>query len=250
MPSHSRPHRVPYLSVALAAAVALGLSGCGTTNTTDKVKSGSAASVTSAAKAVPSAKVLYDQMRKNVTAAKSVRIKGEITNAGKQMKIDIAGDRDGKNTRAMMNDGTGGVELLTAGGNVYIKADAAYWTKNASAAVAKVAAGKYVKIPAGTGAGDLKVGALLDGAFKNLPLAGALQKVEATDVDGTPAYLLADKLTPKEGRIYVSADGKATLLRIVSTKANSGTLDFSEWDAVPPTSPPSAHQLVKIPGLG
>jgi hypothetical protein len=126
----------------------------------------------------------------------------------------------------------------------------AYWTRNGSAAAAKVAAGKYVKVPAGTRVGDLKVGTLLDGAFKDLPLAGAFQKVEATDVDGTPAYLLADRLSPQDGQIYVSADGKARLLRIVTLKANRGTLDFTEWDAVPPKSPPPADQLVEIPGLG
>lgn len=249
MSNHSRPRRAPYLSVALAAAVALSLSGCGAINKTDNAKK-SAASVTSVAKALPSAEVVYDQMRKNVTAAKSVRIKGEITTEGKKMKIDIAGDRDGKNTRAVFNDGTVGAELLTVGANSYIKADAAYWAKYGSAAIAKIAAGKYIKIPAGTGTGDLKVGSLLDGAFKDMPLGGALQKVEATDVDGTPAYLLADKLTPQDGQIYVSADGKARLLRIVSAKANAGTLDFSEWDAVPLQSPPPADQLVKIPGLG
>jgi len=44
------------------------------------------------------------------------------------------------------------------GGNSYLKADTAYWTENGSAAAAKLAAGKYVKVPAGTGVGDLKVG--------------------------------------------------------------------------------------------
>jgi hypothetical protein len=189
-------------------------------------------------------------MRKNVAAATSVRIKGAVTTGGKKQTIDIAGDRDGTNTRALVNDGTGQAELLTVGGSVYIKADPAYWTKHASAAAAKVAGDKYVKVPAGIGAGSVKVGSLLDGAFTDLPLAGALQKVEATDVDGTPAYLLADRLGAPNGQIYVSADGKALLLRIVSTKGSPGTLDFSEWNAVPPISPPPANQLVKIPGIG
>jgi hypothetical protein len=205
--------------------------------------------VTSAAGQVPTAKVLYDTMRNNVASAKSVRIKGEVTTAGKTQTINIAGDRDGKNTRALVNDGTGQAELLTIGDSVYIKADTAYWTEHASATAAKVAAGKYVKVPAGVGAGALKVGSMLDGAFTDLPLAGLLQKVEATDLDGTPAYLLADRLNPAS-RIYISADGNARLLRRVSTKGGAGTLDFSEWDAVPPNSAPPADQQIKIPGLG
>ena len=248
MLNHSRPGRASYLIVA--ATVALSLTGCVTVNKVADTKTGSSPAVTSAAKQAPTAKVLYDTMRNNVAAAKSVRIKGEVTTAGKTQTIDIAGDRDGKNTRALVNDGTGQAELLTVGDSVYIKADTAYWTEHASATAAKVAAGKYVKVPAGIGAGALRVGSLLDGAFTDLPLAGLLQKVEATDLDGTPAYVLADRLNPQAGRVYISADGNARLLRIVSTKTSAGTLDFSEWDAVPPRSAPPADQLVKIPGLG
>jgi hypothetical protein len=201
------------------------------------------------ARAMPSAKAVYEQMRANVAAAKSVRIKGALTDAGKNLKIDVAGDRDGRNTRALVSDGAGQAELRTVGRTVYIKADVAYWTRHASAAAARIAADKFVRIPGGTGVGDLKVGTLLDGAFTDLPLAGAFQKVEATRLNGAPAYLLADRVG-SEGRIYVSADGEARLLRIVSTKANVGALDFSQWNAVPPQSPPPADQVVKIRGLG
>ena len=240
--------RTSYVSVVVAAAVAVSLTGCSTTNTSNEVRQGG--TVSASTTAVPSAKALYEQMRAGVAAAKSVRIKGSVIDSGKKLTIDIAGDRNGKSTRAVVSDGTGQAELLTVGSTVYIKADTAYWTKHASAAAAKIAANKYVKIPAGTGVGDLKVGSLLDGSFKDLPLAGALQKVETATVNGTPAYLLADRIGGGDGKIYVSADGKAHLLRIVSTKASPGTLDFSQWDAVPPISAPPADQLVKIPGLG
>ena len=247
MLNHSRLRRASYLIVAVA--VALSLTGCMKANKADNAKTGSSPGVTSATTEMPTAKVLYDAMRKNVSAAKSVRIKGEINTAGKQMKIDIAGDRDGKSTQAIINDGTVSAELLTVGASTYIKADAAYWTKNGSAAIAKIAAGKYIKIPAGTGTGDLKIGTLLDGIFtKDLPLAGMLQKVEATDVAGVPAYLLTDKIGGENGKLYISADGQSNLLRIVSLKANSGTLDFTEWNAVAPMSAPAASEVVKIPG--
>jgi hypothetical protein len=247
MMNPARSRRASYLIVAVA--VVLSLTGCIKINKTDNAKTGSSPAVTSATKEVPTAKVLYDAMRKNVTAAKSVRIKGEITSAGKKMKIDIAGDRDGTNTRAMLNDGTVGAELLTVGATTYIKADAAYWAKNGSPAVAKIAAGKYIKLPAGAGTNDLKVATLLDGVFtKDLPLSGMLQKVETADVAGVPAYVLTDKVGGENGKLYISADGQSNLLRIVSLKAKSGTLDFTEWNAVAPMSAPPASEVVKIPG--
>ncbi|HEX7537777.1 MAG TPA: DUF2092 domain-containing protein [Dermatophilaceae bacterium] len=250
MMNHLRPRRASYLFVAAATAVALSLSGCVTVNTTDKAKTGSAPSVTTTAKVVPTAKVLYDQMRKNVAAAKSVRMKGGINDSGKKITIDLAGTSDGKNTRVKINDGTAGLELLSVGGRMYIKADSAYWTKNASSAIAKRAGGKYVKVPATSGVmDDFKVTTLLEGLFKDLPLSGAMQKVEQTDVDGVPAYMLADKLSSQDGQIYVSADGKAQLMRIVSAKKNPGTLDLTDWNAVPPISAPPASQQVTVTGL-
>jgi hypothetical protein len=275
MMNRTRIRRAPHLPVLVAggAAVAISLSGCGAIDRTDKASSDRSAATTSAAKAAPSptaspsakaappakaapqaraapsAKVLYQQMRKSVAAANSVRIKGAVTDSGTKLTIDVAGDRDGTNARALVNDGTGEAELLTTGGNTYVKADAAYWTKNGSAALAKVAAGRYVKIPAGSGVADgLKVSKLLDGVFTDLPLAGALQKVVVTDLDGAPAYLLTDRIGSGDGKIYVSADGKSNLLRLVSTKGSAGSLAFSDWNAVRPVKAPPASKILKIPG--
>jgi hypothetical protein len=37
-------------------------------------------------------------------------------------------------------------------------------------------------------------------------------------------------------------------MRLVSVKTNPATLDFTQWNAVPPTSPPPATEVLKIPG--
>ena len=95
---------------------------------------------------VPASNVVYQQMRSNAAAAKSVHIKGAFIEKGQKLQIDIAGDRAGTNTRVIVNDGTGAVEILTVNGHFHLKANAAYWTKNGSAAIAKVAAGKYLAV--------------------------------------------------------------------------------------------------------
>ena len=227
--SFARHRRTSYL--ALAAAVALGLSAC--------------ASTTSASKAKPTSS-------SSATAAKSVHIKGAFIEKGQKLQIDVAGDRAGKNTRVIVNDGTNTIETLTTGGKTYIKANAAYWTKNASAAAAKLAADKYVTIPAGSAPSmdSLQVGTLLDKTLaKDMTAVQKLNtKVEKTEVNGVHAYLITDKITSDGSKVYASADGQAHLLRIESPKGQ-GSLDFTEWDAVGPMSPPPADQLVKLPGL-
>jgi hypothetical protein len=158
----------------------------------------------------------------------------------------------GKNTRGIVNDGTGEVEILIAGGKTYVKADAAFWTKNASAEVATLAAGKYLVVPTGSAAGTagFEVGTLLDQIFAQdmTTLQSLNTKVAKTEVNGIPAYLMTDRIGSDGSKIYVSADGRARLLRLESPKAQ-GSLDFTQWDAVPPVSAPPADQLAKIPGM-
>jgi hypothetical protein len=168
-----------------------------------------------------------------------------------KLNINIAGDRAGKNMRAIINDGTGEIEILTTGGQTYLKADAAYWTKNGTAAIAKQAAGKYIKVPAASaaGVGALTVGSLLDQIMaKDMSATSKVDtKVEKTNVNGVPAYAMTTK---SDGtKIFVSADGQARLLRVEGSKNQPGTVDFTEWNAVPPVSAPPADQLANIPGL-
>lgn len=200
----------------------------------------------------PSAADVYQQIRTSAAEAKSVHVKGAFTENGKTLQIDAAGDRAGTNTKVIVNDGTGTLEVLTVNGNYYLKADAAFWSKNGSSAVAKLAADKYVKVPASLAASmsDLKMGALLDKILaKDMSTANKLAtNVEKTELNGVPAYLLTDKIGSDGSKIYASADGQARLMRLVGPKAE-GSLDFTEWDAVPPVSAPPADQIVSLPGL-
>jgi hypothetical protein len=246
---------------ALAAAVVVCLSSCSSGAPDAQISSPSApasspSTATGATPATPSAGALFQQLSKTGAAVKSVRIKGTITNGsttGKAVKVqvDIAGDRAGKNMRAMVSDGTGDIEILTTGGQTYLKADTAYRTKNGSAAIAKLAAGKYIKVPPGSaaGRGGLTVGKLMDQIFaKDISASGKLStNVKKAEVNGVPAYLMTTKAD--DTRIYVSADGQARLIRVQGTKGQQTTLDFNEWNAVPPASPPAADQMADIPGL-
>jgi hypothetical protein len=242
--------------LALAAAVALALGACSSSSPSAKAPPSGSAGVTSSAGVANTPTALLEQMRKSSAAAKSVRVKGTIVNNANTakkvtLKINIAGDRAGKNMQAIVDDGTGAIEILTSGGQTYLKADNAYWTKNGSAAIAKLAAGKYIKVPAksATGISGLTVGTLLDQIFaEDMSAASKLNtKVEKTEVNGVPVYLMTTK---SDGtKIYVTADGKALLLRVEGSKNQQGTVDFTEWDAVAPVSPPPADQVATIPGL-
>jgi hypothetical protein len=128
------------------------------------------------------------------------------------------------------------------GGKTYRKADTAYWTKNYSAAVAKTLAGKYTLLSAESAAstGAPTVSGLLNQIYASA--TGQLStKVVKTQVNGVPAYLLTTKTN--DTKIYVSADGKALLLRVEGSKGQLTAWDFTQWNAVPPASAPAGAQL-------
>ena len=237
--------------LALAAAVAVGLSACSSTSTGKNAGQASGSPSATSPGATGPAVALFQQVRKSGTTAKSVRIKGTVANGAATskavtVKIDIAGDLAGKNNTAFINDGTGAMELLTVGGQTYLKADTNYWTKNGSAAMAKAAAGKYIKVPAASAAkmNDTTVGKLLNQIY--VSAAGRLSPtVTRTRLNGAPAYVLTTQAN--DTKLYVSADGQARLLRVEGSKGQLSAWDFTQWNAVPPATPPPAGQVATLP---
>jgi len=243
-----RQRRTPYL--ALLAAVALTLSACTPGTAAGRAAASSSSAPTSVATTPPTAAAVYQQMRKSGAAATSVHVKGDYTDDGQPLQLDVAGDRAGTTMRLLVNFGSGPIDILKVNDDFYLKADATFWTRLDSAVVAKVAAGKYVKVPAGSaaGMGDFRVGTLLDRVFaEDLSSVDKLNTaVQTTRLDGVPAYLMTTKVGG-DAKIYVSADGQARLLRTESAK--SGILSFTQWDSVAPTSAPPADQSATVPSL-
>ena len=236
--------------VALLAATALSLSACTFTTAAGVAKVPSAPRARSAGAPTPTAAALYQLMRKSGARATSVHIKGAYSDMGQLTQLDVAGDCTGTTMRMLVDFGTGQIEVLKVNDDFYLKADAAYWNRlEGSAAITKSAAGKYVKVPAGSaaGMGDFRVATLLGQVLtEDISAADELNpKVQMTDVDGVPAYLV----TTKGGgaKLYISANGQGRLLRAESAK--TGTLNFTQWDSVEATSPPPASQLAKTSSL-
>jgi hypothetical protein len=233
---------------ALLAAVALSLSACTFTTVAAVAKASSPAPRVTAK--APTAASAYQLMRRNGATATSVHIKGAYTDNGQQAQLDVAGDCAGMTMRMLVDFGSGVIEVLKVNDDFYLKADAVYWTRlDGSAAITKSVDGKYVKVPAGSaaGMGDFRVGTLLGQVLaEGISAADQLNpKVQTTDVDGAPAYLITTKVG--DVKFYISADGQGRLLRAESAKI--GTLDFTQWDSVAPTSAPPADQLAKTPSL-
>lgn len=243
--------RVRVLAVAPFAA-ALILAGCGSESETPAGDSSSSTSTTEESKKTPSAKELYEQARTTALAAKSGRVKGQMTDDGQSMTIDLYGLADGTNQSFTFGQGDKGTATITTvDGKNYISADEAFWTSQANAEAAKLFKGKFVIMPADEAddMGETNLKDLLGEMFQDEEM-GALQgangKVEKTTVDGTEAYALSDKVGGDGASLVVTADGKATLLKIVGPKDSPGEMVFSEWDAAKTVEAPKADDVIDM----
>jgi len=243
-----RQRRRPYL--ALGTALVLSMSGCAFSTAAGGAGASSSSGPKSGVTAPPTAVAVYQLMRKSGAAATSVHVMGDYTDKGQPLRLDVAGDRGGETMRLLVDFGSGAIEILMVKDDFYLKAGTTFWTRLESAAVARVAAGKYVKVPAGSaaGMGDFRVGTLLDQVFAHdVSSPDRLNAtVQTTDIDGAPAYLLTAK-AGGDVKIYVSADGQARLLRTES--AESGVLSFTEWNTVAPAVAPPQDQRAVTPAV-
>lgn len=232
---------------------ALALAGCGSSDSGDTAggSAGSPAKTTEAPKK-PSGAELVKQAKATALAAKSGRVVGSVTDEGKQMSIDLAGTLDGTNQALTMGmGGEGEATILTVGGKNYMTGDTTFWTTQAGAEAAKMLDGKYVLVPAAEAKemGDMKLKGLLDEIFAEdmSALESANSKVEETTVDGQKAYTLSDRVGGGGASMVVTADGKATLIKLTAPKDEPGEMTFSEWNAAKPVAAPSADSIIEPP---
>lgn len=254
--THRRAQWAAVLPV-LAVLAGLSLAGCGSGSGDDSGGSSSrsaTATATPTPEKTPSGAELYARARTSALAAKSGRVRGEMVQDGESMTIDLFGLSDGTNQSFTMSVGTEGrATMLTVGGKTLMSADETFWTTQLDdAELAKLFVGKYVSVPAADAEelGRATLKDLLSELFAEKELTaleGANTRVEKATVDGQEVFTLQERVGGDGSSIVVSADGTATLLRIVGPKDSPGTLEFTEWNAVKPVAAPAAKDVITMP---
>jgi hypothetical protein len=241
--------------LAVLAAAIMGstlLAGCGAPPpaTQSAARSATQSAAQSAARSAaprPAAQTLAE-MRKAVQAASSVHLSGVLRNGGKPIGLNLGLIRSGEFSGTLTQNGIP-LTLIDAGGKVYVKATAAYLKElKAPASVCSVMCGKYVEVSpaqARSLSASLGMSALLASFTGKLP---QFANAGTTTVGGREGQVL---LGPDGSRLVVAATGtpyplQATGKRSNGGKQSNGTLDFSQWNAVPrPTAPP-ASQVINL----
>ncbi|MDI3389281.1 hypothetical protein QIS99_24225 [Streptomyces sp. B-S-A8] len=176
-------------------------------------------------------------------SANSVRLSGSVVSKGTTYKLDMKLTEDGGSGEVRFEDGR--FELLRVDGQLYLKADADFWStegdssqggrgKDEPDSADELAAdkldGKYVKVPQGDPAykqlsGFTDKGLLLDGL---LTLHGKLSAGERGTADGKRTVAVSgDK--GAGGTLHVSLEGTAYPLRL-ERAGGAGTLRMTDWN--------------------
>ena len=241
---------------ALCAALAVGLTGCASTD------GGSGAAGTKAeAAATPkpgladlSAQRISDRafaaMRSTTSLTMSLDgiVDGEPTTF--RMAIDTASDCVGE----MSVDG-GTVELVKHGKNIYMKYDDAFWKSQGAdgRASAELINGRWMKTTsADPDFDDMASTCDLDNFIEEFE-SGATdaRKGSLTTVDGSPAVPLIEKDGKETDTAYIATQGKPYILKIVTKGGKEpGTISFSDFNRPVHAKTPAAKDIIDLASLG
>ena len=215
------------VGLVLAGAVTFGACGGGSHGNGEAIK--------------PASQVLSDAEQASA-AASSARISGNITSNGTQIQLQVV---DGHN-RGGGTVGVNGATFQTVldGQEVYLKADAATWTKSANTAVAQLLANRWLK----TTTSDQNFSSfakLLDISqlVTNLKASGTVTKEATTKVDGISVIPLKDN-GPSGGTLDVATTGAPYIIAVSGGGRDQGILRFDEYgSARVPAVPTGAINL-------
>jgi hypothetical protein len=225
----------------VGTASAVLLTACGGSSTTAGAAPKSSAAATNGVDKL-SATEIVSKMQAAAGAATSVHVAGKSGTTSIDLKMG-AGSADGT-----VGLGAGNVEIVRIGEQLYLKGDKAFWTQSASASVAGVVAGKYVKI-SGTQAAQYALFTRMSDFFgQALKPSGTVTKGAVTTIDGQRAIGLIDT----DGSVlYVALDGPPLPIKTTNTGSDAGEVDFTGWNqAVTVAAPPASQvlDLSKLPG--
>ena len=188
------------------------------------------------------------QMKKDVSNAKSVHITGSGSSGSTQLSLDLQLER-GTGGSGHIEIGGYGFDIVRIDNKLYFKADHAALDHFAGAVVARLLAGKWFVVPAGSsGFGSFTPFTDLQRLMNQiLTASGRVEKGEETKVGDQPAITLTD--TKNGGTLYVATTGPAYPLQLKPGKSKTGTISFTDWDEpVTLTAPKDSLDYAKLTG--
>jgi hypothetical protein len=184
---------------------------------------------------------LITSLKSAFASAQSVRIVGTGTFSGHAVTLNLgmhrSGDISGTITAGPLSE-----MVLSSSGSTYIYVSRAFFsyiqqTQHVPASACAAMCDKWLKVPSGS-ISSFSLSALSNEFIKKVPTASSVPHLTTTTYEGQAAYKLSND---KGEEIFITQSSPHYLLGIV--KPGTFTMNFSEWNAVPPVSPPPANKV-------
>jgi len=234
--------------VALAACGSGETAGSGTpagaaTSGSSSASSSASPSAADNGVAALSAEEILGKAKAALAATDYVRITGRAEDLGTRISVDIRYGSD-KAVGTFVVDGQR-LNLSRVGDAAYLKAGKGFWTAYADAELAKVVAGKYLKITLDddrfTDLSDFTD--LKQSAYDFLDLSGPLTKGGTKTEAGTPAIEVTDT-SDDGGTLHVATTGQPYPLWV---RSFSDEVTFTEYGKPVTVAEPPAAQVITLP---
>src|SRR5262245_636180 len=233
MPVARRRPAVSWMIACGLAATAVGplLAGCG---------SGS----TGSSGARPPVASLGKTVHGGFQHAKSLRLSGHVPVQGKPLAVDLKLLRSGDSAGQMTLNGAT-FRFVRVGTKTYVDVTRSFFryllsSRRVPASACALICGKYVKLPPGAIPG-LSLDNLAKMLDKHVSVPKQTPLVSVTTFNGQPAY----KLSHAGQAAFFAKNGHHYLIGYRAPKQGV-TMSFSQWNSVPPISPPPASKIVNI----
>lgn len=240
--------------VAVPAALAVIALGACQSSTSSTTASSAPAATTKAATPTPTptptptlkGQELLDKSKAAALAATSVHLKGSIVDSGSTMALDFNGATDGSNGSYSITQGDQQVTILRIGADGYLKANAAFWKRNAGGVDTTKVVDKWVKSPSLVAKmKDFTTASLLTSMYKDVKVDA---EVKTDTVDGAAVYVLTDSTSASPGKLMLDAKTYLPVkLTGVDAKGTSGEVTFTDWNKAPAPQAPPAAEVVTVP---
>jgi hypothetical protein len=182
-------------------------------------------------------------MRSDFLHAKSLRIAGHMRADGRHLALDLRMLRSGDFEGTVLLSGAH-FQVLRSGASTYAFVTKSFFrylhvTKGVPAGACSVICGKYVKIPPDAIA-NVSLSDLTGQITKNVSAPKVHVPVTTTTFAGQPAY----QVSHAGESAYFARNGHHYLIGFRSAKQNA-SMAFSQWNSVPPISPPPPSKVVR-----
>jgi hypothetical protein len=246
----------------LAAAIILSTAACSPAGSFRSVDSGPTGKPGTSASPAPLAGLTADQIvqkaLKDLAAASSVRITGQLPSQGGNVAIDITdvAPASCQGTIALASTGAAGAPtaaITKVDGTAYVKLNQSYLKSlHVPAGESAELNGKYVKSTSSSAIADISHLCVLSTLVNAFTQGGDTGFVEAgtVSVEGQPALALTQPNATDGGTVYVSESAVPVILSLEETGGQLAFLDFTNFNApVTITAPPAADIFYGTPSL-